>query len=217
LASNMLTVRQCSEMFQYVAQKVMENRQMLSDADSAIGDGDHGTGMYVGFSNASRKLQESDFKTVNELFQAIGMALISSMGGASGVIFGSLFTGGVKPLSPLEQVDLSTLTLIFEHGLAAVKARGKANPGDKTMVDALEPAVRKLRECCGQDTPLPLAVRAAAESAREGAEQTKQYIARFGRAKTLGDRSIGFPDAGAVSVSIIFQAMSEWLEQHDND
>jgi dihydroxyacetone kinase-like protein len=200
-------------MFRFVGEKVIESKPLLTEIDGAIGDGDHGVGMSVGFTTAMNKLNEAKPSSINDIFKIIGMSMINSMGGASGVIFGTMFMGGVKNLPATESLNLETLATIFENSLKAVKERGKADLGDKTMIDALEPAVEALRKHAAQSGSLLDGLKAAEESARVGMENTKQYVAKFGRAKSLGERAIGHQDAGATSVWIIFRSMREWLEK----
>jgi dihydroxyacetone kinase-like protein len=211
-----LTAEQTKEMFIYVGETVMDNKPLLTEVDSAIGDGDHGIGMHVGFSNANEQLRVEKYTDINGVFKDIGKAMITNMGGASGVIFGTMFMGGVRKLESVSSVDLAILTTIFSNGLTAVKERGKADLGDKTMIDALEPAVLSLQTSVAKDSHLLEALKQAAESAVVGVENTKNYVAKFGRAKTMGERAIGFQDAGATTVSIIFKSMAEWLEKAEN-
>jgi len=207
-----LTVEQVKKLFIYTGEKVQENKQLLTKIDGAIGDGDHGIGMSLGFKKANEKLRETEFTTVNEIFKTIGVSMISSMGGASGVIFGTLFTGGLKGLDPQETLDSNLLANILENALNAIKQRGKADLGDKTMIDALEPAVLALKQKAENDAGLLACLKAAEEAAAQGVEKTKSYIAKFGRAKTLGERAIGHQDAGATTVWIIFKSMKEYIE-----
>ncbi|WP_180994401.1 dihydroxyacetone kinase subunit DhaL [Bacillus sp. Marseille-P3661] len=209
---NSLTAQHTKEMFIYVGERIIESKPLLTELDSAIGDGDHGTGMALGFSTASKNLNEKEWSTINEIFKTIGMSMITTMGGASGVIFGTMFIGGVKNESTIEELTLVRLASIMQNSLQAVKDRGKASLGDKTMIDALEPAVVALMEASNNSTSLLDGLRAAEERAKDGVENTKNYISKFGRSKTLGERSIGYQDAGATSVWIIFRSMREWLE-----
>ncbi|WP_449354215.1 dihydroxyacetone kinase subunit DhaL [Virgibacillus natechei] len=207
-----LSVAQVKEMFLYVGKKVIENKPLLTEVDSAIGDGDHGIGMSVGFSKAEEDLSQKECKSINDVFKTIGMSMINSMGGASGVIFGTLFTGGVKKLDAKETLDLQLMAGIFEKSLETIKTRGKASLGDKTMIDALEPAVEGLKESADQSVSLLEGLKNAEENAAEGVESSKEYVAKFGRAKSLGERAIGHQDAGATTIWIIFKSMREWLE-----
>lgn len=204
-----LTVEQTKEMFQFVGEKVIASKPRLTEIDSAIGDGDHGIGMSVGFKKAIENLNQKELPTINEVFKTIGMSMISSMGGASGIIFGTMFVGGVKGLEEHKTLNLQTLATIFEKSLEAIKTRGKADLGDKTMIDAFQPAVLSLNNSNYSD--LSEALQEAAAQANAGVERTKEFIAKFGRAKTLGERAIGHQDAGATTVAIIFEAMAEWV------
>ncbi|MEK4803138.1 MULTISPECIES: dihydroxyacetone kinase subunit DhaL [Oceanobacillus] len=211
---NTLNAAQVKDMLLYVGEKVRENKPFLTKVDSAIGDGDHGIGMAVGFTKAEENLKDKDFATINDVFKAQGMSMVQSMGGASGVIFGTMFLGGVKQLDKKEELDVPTLAEIFEKSLEAIKERGKANVGDKTMIDALDPAARALRESAESSASLLEALKNAEAGAEIGVEDTKEYVAKFGRAKSLGERAIGHQDAGATSVWIIFKSMREWVESH---
>lgn len=213
---NSLTIEQTKEILIYAGEEVIKNKPLLTDIDSAIGDGDHGIGMSVGFSNANEKLKTETYSDINGIFKEIGKAMINNMGGASGVIFGTMFVGGVKKLESKDSINLELLTAIFEKGLAAVKERGKANLGDKTMIDALEPAVMSLKVSAEQNLDLRAALVNAAESAASGVESTKNYVAKFGRAKSLGERAIGHQDAGATTVWIIFKSLAEWVERAES-
>jgi dihydroxyacetone kinase-like protein len=209
-----LNTQQTRDMFLYVGEQMVKSKPHLTEVDSAIGDGDHGVGMEVGFTSASEKLRNGTFTSVNDVFKTIGMAMISTMGGASGVIFGTMFVGGIKGREHLAELDAKSLADILAQALQAIKERGKADVGDKTMIDALQPAVLALKESAEKSDDLLEALKQAEAGANQGVENSKGYEAKFGRAKSLGARAIGHPDAGAVSVSIIFRSMREWVEQH---
>lgn len=195
----------------YIAQKVMDKKEYLTEIDSAIGDGDHGIGMYGGMKRVKRKMaamagEENAYK----LFEAAGREMLNSMGGASGVIFGSLYLAGAEGMEAKHVLDGDDLAKMERKSVAAIQERGKAEKGDKTMVDALLPAVEALEENRGES--LLHMLRAAEDAAKQGMEQTKNYIAKFGRAKSLKERAIGHQDAGATSVWLIFQGMREFVE-----
>lgn len=210
-----LNASQVKEMIIYVGEKVKENKPFLTKVDSEIGDGDHGIGMALGFSKAEENLRKQEFHTINDVFKTTGMSMVQSMGGASGVIFGTMFLAGAKKLEVKEQLDVTTLADIFEKSLEAIKERGKANLGDKTMIDALEPAVNGLKESATTSNSLIEALKNAEINAANGVENTKDYVAKFGRSKSLGERAIGHQDAGATSVWIIFKSMREWVGNHE--
>lgn len=215
LTINHLNVQQTAEMFKFVAKAVIDKKPFLTEIDSAIGDGDHGIGMAIGFEEVIKTLTNTSFSTVNELFKETGMSMLSTMGGASGVIFGTLFISGTKNLSKEETLKLEWLADAFEESLQAIKKRGKADVGDKTMIDALAPAVAALKESAVSGRTLLDGIKAAETAAQQGVEDTKNYTAKFGRAKFLGERAIGHQDAGATSVWLIFQAMRTWMEGNE--
>jgi len=206
-----LTLDETKAMLLHVSAKMIESKGLLTKADQAIGDGDHGIGMARGFEAVQQKLSAQSFAALDELFKTVGTALLMSVGGAAGAIFGTLFRGGAKDLAGLHEFDAKALSLFLTDGLQAVKDRGKAKLGDKTMVDALEPAALKSAELT--TGPLDHALAAVAESARLGMEKTKEIVAATGKAKTLGERSLGHPDPGAVSTWLILTFMYEYVTQ----
>ena len=206
-----LNAEDTRNMLLYVADKIIAAKPYLTEVDSAIGDGDHGIGMAGGMQKAKKKLlQMEDETNVYHLFETAGHAMLMSMGGASGVIFGSLYLAGAKGMEPAPVLYGRDLAIMERKSLQAIQERGKAEVGDKTMVDALAPAVEAMEANTGKD--LLTLLKAAEEAARQGMENTKNYIAKFGRAKSLMERAIGHQDAGATSVYLIFQGMREFVE-----
>jgi dihydroxyacetone kinase-like protein len=204
-----LTPDEVKAMLLVVADEIIASEPYLSEADRNLGDGDHGLGMQRGFTAVKEKLAGmSGADGIDKLFGAAGMAMISSMGGASGAIFGTLFRDGGKGLAGAGDLDAAGYAAFLRAACDGVTARGKAKPGDKTMVDALHPAAEKAREVI--ELPLFEAMAAVAEAAEAGRDASKAMIATLGRAKTLGEKSIGFPDAGACSVAIILRTMSDF-------
>ena len=145
----------------------------------------------------------------------MGKTMLMSMGGASGVIFGTFFSGGAKGKEPSAALDARAFAQLMADSLAEVQRRGKAEVGDKTMVDALKPAVDAMSAYAGEDLVEMLSL--AEEAAKEGVEQTKQYVAKFGRAKSLMERAIGYQDAGATSIWIILRAMRDDLKAQEEE
>lgn len=206
-----LNVEDARNMLLYIADKIIANKPYLTEIDSAIGDGDHGIGMAGGMQKAKRKLLKlEDQENVYHIFEEAGQAMLMSMGGASGVIFGSLYLAGAKGMESKNVLTAFDLAEMEEKSLAAIQERGGAKVGDKTMVDALAPAVEALKEKA--DLGLLEMLKQAEEAARIGMEDTKKYVAKFGRAKSLLERAIGHQDAGATSVYLIFQGMREFVE-----
>jgi dihydroxyacetone kinase-like protein len=204
-----LTLAEATAMFLYVAGRMQGSQDLLTQADQAIGDGDHGIGMARGFAAVQAKLEASPPATVADLLKTTGMALLTSIGGASGVIFGTLYRGGARNLTGDTIFNSETLSRMLTDGLAAVQERGKANPGDKTMVDALAPAATQAAQLAA--APLDEALPAVAEAARLGVEETKGMIAATGKARALGPRAIGYTDPGALSMYLILDGMAQYV------
>lgn len=190
-------------------ERIIAAEPMLSQADRDLGDGDHGMGMERGMRAAIEKLNAAEVESIEKAFSSVGMAMMSSMGGASGAIFGTFFRNGGKALNGKEAFDAAGLADFLKAGVDGVKQRGGAAIGDKTCVDAMEPAATKAAEVAGQS--LPEAITAVAAAADAGKEASKAMVAKFGRAKTLGEACIGFPDAGACSVVVIIEAFRDFI------
>jgi len=207
-----LTPAEVKSMLLLVAERVIAAEPQLSEADRNLGDGDHGLGMQRGLTAAREKLEalpDDGSVTTEKLFSTVGMAMMSSMGGASGAIFGTLFRDGGKALAGKESFGSVELAAFLRAACDGVMTRGKAKPGDKTMVDALSPAAEMAAELAG--APLVSALAAATAAAETGCEASKAMVAVFGRARSLGEGAIGFPDAGAVSVTVILGAMRDYV------
>ncbi|MCI9328272.1 MAG: dihydroxyacetone kinase subunit L [Ruminococcus sp.] len=204
-----INVETLQEMFFHGAELIIEKEPRLTEIDSVIGDGDHGTGMKRGFSAVKMMLCERKFHYVDELCQAVSLELIKSMGGASGVIFGTMFFGGIGRLPHGDAVSTEELADYFYDGEQAIERRGRSKPGQKTMLDALYPAVCALKEHAGTQAGEMLA--AAYQAAAKGAEKSKGILPKVGRSKNFREEALGLPDPGAVSVSYLFRAFSEVL------
>ena len=209
MPKNTLSKDEVKAMLLLVCDRVIAAEPQLSEADRNLGDGDHGHGMQRGMTAAKEKLNAADAESVEKAFSSVGMAMMSSMGGASGAIFGTFFRNGGKALAGKDALDAAGLAAFFRAGVDGVKQRGGASVGDKTVVDAMEPAAVKAAEVASQD--LPAAITAVAAAAEGGLEASKALVAKFGRAKTLGEACIGFPDAGAMSVTVIISAMRDYV------
>lgn len=206
-----LNCEKLREMLLHVARKVMDNRDYLTEVDSRIGDGDHGIGMHLGMKEAEAQLLKmKETENVYRIFAETGQAMLMSMGGASGVIFGTMFLGNARQLAPRAELKPSDFADFFAESLARIKKRGGAAVGDKTMVDALEPAVAAMQASASEGFEEML--KNAVAAAQTGLENTKCLVAKFGRAKSLMERSIGYQDSGATSVVIIFEAMYEYIK-----
>tara|TARA_B100001123_G_scaffold428940_1_gene546656 strand:- start:2755 stop:3378 length:624 start_codon:yes stop_codon:yes gene_type:complete len=204
----MLNAEEVKNMMIAVSDAVIQNEDRLSEADRQLGDGDHGIGMTRGFTEAKKQLEALDPASVSQVFTTTGMALMSSMGGASGVVFGMLFQSGGMAIAKAEGLDAQALSTFLNASAEGVMNIGKAKPGDKTMVDALVPAAEAAE--VAKDNAIHEALAAAAKGAHQGMEASKDMIAQHGRARAMGEKCLGHPDAGTVSVSVIFQAASDF-------
>jgi len=207
-----LNTTQLKSMLMYTCQVMVDSQEIMCEADRNIGDGDHGIGMAKGFEAALQELQKQEFEDVYKIFFTVGRTMIKEMGGASGIIFGMLFYAGSKNVEPSPELTVKDFVTVFDKALTEIKAKGQAQVGDKTVVDALQPMVEAMQQNLDKDLSFEEITQIALEAAIQGKENSKQYAAKFGRAKTLGDRAIGYPDAGAVSLTLILQAMLDWLK-----
>jgi len=206
-----LSPNQVRLMVLQVADAIIAAEPQLSQADRDLGDGDHGLGMKRGMEAVKAQLENLDPGTVEQVLVTTGTAMMSSMGGASGALFGTLFRAGGKALAGRPILDAEGMAVFLRAALDGVMKRGGAKPGDKTMIDALAPAATRADAAIG--LPLLEALAAITEAAEAGKEASKAMIAQFGRAKTLGEACVGFPDAGALSVTVILGAMRDFLRQ----
>jgi len=188
------------------ARLVAENKQALTDLDAAIGDGDHGANMDRGMRAAVTAIDDTAPATPSALFNKIGMTLISTVGGASGPLFGTLFLRIGAALGNTEVVSLTQLAGALHAGLDGVVARGKAEAGDKTMYDALAPAVQALESAVAAGVDKTEALKLAVVAAESGRDATTPMLARKGRASYLGERSVGHQDPGATTIALMMAA-----------
>lgn len=198
-------------MIRSAADKIRANRDELSKLDSAIGDGDHGTTIARAMGIAEKVIEESEKKEPKGLLKDVGWGVMGVDGGATGPLLGSFLMGLSDGVGEQDVIDCPTLAAMFEAGLAGVRRQSKAQIGDKTMMDALLPAVDALRQAADEGKSIKKALHKAAEAAENGAVSTKEFRARFGRAKNLGERTIGCQDPGATSIALIFQGFLEGL------
>lgn len=189
------------------AASMAEHREELVRLDTAIGDGDHGTNMDRGMRKALDKLGEADQSDASAVLSTVAMALVSSVGGAAGPLYGTLFLQMSSALAGKNPIDLAAYAAAWRKALEGVQARGKAEAGDKTMVDALIPGVEALEQASDLDSGL----REAAAAAERGMRDTIPLVARKGRASYLGERSQDHQDPGATSTYYLYQAAAEAL------
>lgn len=192
-----------------VASVISENSAYLTELDAAIGDADHGANMDRGFKAVMNKMPEISDKDIGTVFKTVGMTLISTVGGAGGPLYGTFFLQvGMKTAGKME-LSLADWADALEAALNGVIMRGKAELGDKTMVDALTPAVAVLKQSTQDSQPIHKALELSAEAAKKGMEGTIPLVARKGRASYLGERSAGHQDPGATSSFLILKAAAD--------
>lgn len=187
-----------------------EQKAYLTDLDSSIGDADHGTNMARGMS-AAVELEALNQGDLGALFKKVGMTLVSKVGGTSGPLYGTFFLRAAKEAGTATELDAAGLAAALRAGLTGVLDRGKAQLEDKTMVDALSPALDALDAALAAGQDLARAAAQAAVAGREGAEATTPMLAKKGRASYLGERSIGHQDPGATSSQYLLEALAKAL------
>jgi len=192
---------------------IQENKILLCKLDSVIGDGDHGMTIAKGFDAAMEKIEKTQPANISDLLKATGSAIIMTIGGVAGPIFGSLFSEMGRTISSdVESVDIKVLSSMFSASLEKIMKLGGAKPGDKTMVDAFYPAVKSLEDSAASGIEIKEAWGRMSEAARSGADSTKNMIASKGRSSYAGERSLGYEDAGANTVFFIIKSIYEELQ-----
>jgi len=203
---------QLCAMLQSAVGQIRANHEMLSRLDAATGDGDHGTTMLRAMENLKKALEASKSDRMDALLGEIAWAVMGTDGGATGPLFGSFFMGMSEGASGKESLDAAALAGVFEAGLASLRKQTRAQVGDKTVVDALVPAVRAAREAVDRGLGFVAVLEVAAEAAAVGAARTRDLQPRLGRAKNARQQSVGHEDPGAVSVSLIFRGFVEGVQ-----
>lgn len=189
------------------AEELEQNKNWLTELDAAIGDADHGINMERGFKKVLEKLPGFENQDIGQIFKNTGMALISSVGGASGPLYGTFFMQAASPATSKMELSLEELHDSFSAGMNGIKSRGRAAAGEKTMIDAWEPALMAMQE--HQDHTTTEALQAAVEAAEQGVRDTINMMAQKGRASYLGERSVGHQDPGATSTTILLKALQQ--------
>jgi len=205
----MATKAEVLDFIRIYGDKMAEHRQELTDFDQAIGDGDHGINMNRGFKAVSEKLPTLEDKNIDDILKAVGMTLVSTVGGASGPLYGTAFMKAGAVLKGKEELSDQDVINAFDEGVGGIKLRGKAVQGEKTILDSMIPAIDAIKKSISEGKSMSDALEDAEKAAWEGVEYTKTIIATKGRASYLGERSIGHQDPGATSMAYLFQAANE--------
>ncbi|HAJ36697.1 MAG TPA: dihydroxyacetone kinase subunit L [Chloroflexi bacterium] len=207
----MITATIVEAWLQRTAAVLDENKSYLTDLDAAIGDADHGVNIARGFGAVVQKLAAQPGQSLGALFKTAGMTLMSTVGGASGMLYGNFFLKAAGVAGDRHALTDAELLAVLEAGRDGIIQRGRAEPGDKTMIDAWTPALAALRASLEAGQPPAAALDACVAAAEEGMRATIPLQARKGRASYLGERSIGHQDPGATSTYLILRALAETL------
>jgi len=191
------------------ADVLRENRSYLTQLDAAIGDADHGINMDRGFSAVRDKFPAMATMDMATRLRTVGSTLVSTVGGAGGPLYGTAYLRAAGAIAGKEELTSADIVAMLEAFLGGVVARGKAQPGEKTMVDALTPALNAARQALNESATLAQLTSRAAEAAEKGALDTIPMLATKGRASYLGERSIGHQDPGATSSWLILRCLAE--------
>jgi dihydroxyacetone kinase-like protein len=210
-----LTTGQLQSALICAAERIIAAEKYLTEMDTVIGDGDHGTGMKSGFTALARQLSENTYECPYDLLHASGLCLVRTMGGASGVLFGTLLIGGLDAVRGAKALSAGQMVSFFAGSIQAIQRRGRTGPGDKTMVDALVPALQAMERELTQSGQAERILEAAFKGALQGVEDTKAMLPRAGRAKNFRDKAVGYPDPGAISVSIILKGLYEGIRSKE--
>lgn len=207
-----ITKRDIIEWIKTTAVVLKENSQYLTDLDSPIGDADHGINMDRGFKKVMSKLPQVEDNDIGNILKTVGMALITSVGGAGGPLYGTFYMDAGKAVAGKIKLSTNDLIALLSAGLKGVVRIGKTNLGDKTMVDAIHPAVEVLRKTLANDKDVIKALHCMTDAAYKGMKDTIPMLAKKGRASYVGERSIGHQDPGATSSYLILKTLLETIE-----
>ncbi len=196
---------------EHIADVLHENAAYLTQLDSPIGDADHGVNMDRGFKAVRDKFPSMAEMDISTQLKTVGMTLVSTVGGASGPLYGTAFLRAGTAVAGKGELDTADIVAMLEAFLGGIVARGKANPGEKTMVDALTPAVNTAKQALAEGVTAKELAQRAAQAAEEGMKATVPLLATKGRASYLGERSIGHQDPGATSSWLILRSLAEIL------
>jgi phosphoenolpyruvate---glycerone phosphotransferase subunit DhaL len=207
--SDRITAAQMRRIIERMCDSIEEQKDYLSDLDGALGDGDHGVNMAKCFREVRKKLPSNEGKDIGALLKSEGMVVLNSTGGAMGALYGTMFLKWAGEATGKTEIDLSDLVRMFKAAEAGIRTIGKAEVGDKTLLDTLSPAVAALDQAQREGKSLPEALADFEQAARKGMESTRDLLAKMGRASRLGERTIGHLDAGATSCYFLLHAFVE--------
>ena len=204
-----LDTKQMAAIIEGMAKKIEAEKEYLTELDNEIGDGDHGINLARGFEAVEKKLPSLAGGDIGAMLKGVGMQLVSTVGGASGPLYGTAFMKAGMACKGLTEIDGPAFVKAMEAAVDGIKMRGKATEGEKTMLDALCPALKVMQDDVAAGKSLKEALQDAAQAAEKGVEYTKTIIATKGRASYLGERSLGHQDPGATSSLYLLQVLAE--------
>lgn len=197
------------EILHHIAEVMEENKEFLTDLDNVIGDGDHGINMARGFAEVEKQADSFAGKDIGNILKTVGMTLVSKVGGSSGPLYGTAFMKAGVTIGAKNEIGLSDFLGALEAGVEGVKARGKSTTGEKTMLDAMVPALDAMKEQQAAGADAKHVLEAGVQAAETGVEETKPMVATKGRASYLGERSIGHQDPGATSFTLLLKEIAK--------
>jgi len=196
-----------------ISDTIIENSEMLNDLDRAIGDADHGINMKRGFEKVKSILDDTQGKAISEVFKTVGMTLLTSVGGASGPLYATVFLKFADQCKDMDSLDAATYENMLNAAIEGIKKRGKSDAGCKTMLDVWIPYADTLKSEKSLGTDFSIALGKSVEAAHDGFEYSKTIVATKGRASYLGERSIGHGDPGAASTVLILESLSAMFQE----
>jgi dihydroxyacetone kinase-like protein len=201
------------EYLQRAAKVIKENKEYLTELDSAIGDADHGINMDRGFQAILNNFKSLEDKDIGSILKSSGMFLVSSVGGAAGPLYGTAFMQAGSVLAGKFEIEGQEILQALEAALKGIIMRGKASKGDKTMIDAIDPAIEAMKKALSNSSDVVNALEEAVSAAEQGMKETIPMLAKKGRASYLGERSIGHQDPGATSSCLLIKLMAEMAKE----
>jgi len=211
--SDVITAAQMYGVVEHMCDTIEQEKDYLSELDGAIGDGDHGVNMAKCFRQVRAKLPESAGQDAGTILKNVGMIVLNSVGGAMGALYGTMFLRLAQESAGKTELDLDDLVSMFKAAEQGLRDLGKADVGDKTLLDTFVPAVRALEKAAQEGKSLPDALVDFEQAAKTGMESTRELMARIGRASRLGERTIGHQDAGATSCYFILRSFSQGIRE----
>ena len=205
----MIKSEEVIEILDKIGDKIIEEKDYLTELDRPIGDNDHGINMAKGFTEVKKKLPSLKGQDLGSIFKTVGMTLVSTVGGSSGPLYGTAFMKMGMSLTAKKEMSIAEFLTAFKAGVEGVGQRGRSTTEEKTMLDAMVPALKAMEAACGRGQDAREALKEGAAAALAGAEHTKELIATKGRASYLGERGIGHQDPGATSFTYMIQTAAE--------